>query len=226
MKHLSITDTILRSRESFFDEIRKSKKLSEKMKALLTSSFVFFAMYGFVMGIGHGWEQSISSLIKLPILFLLTLAICGPSLHFFNILYGSKQSVQQTLTLILTAIATTSVLAASLAPISLFFIITGSSYGFLKLMHVVFLGVAGYQGMVFLRQATATVHEDASEESVGRRRTVFRIWLVLYALVGTQMAYLLSPYVGNPDRPFIFFRHGPGNFYLDVFTTVLELLGF
>ena len=226
MKYLSITDTILRNRENFFQEIKQSSNLPKKMRDLLASSFVFFAFYGIVMGIGHGWEQARSSLLKLPILFLLTLAICGPSLHYFNILYGSKQSAQQTLTLILTAIATTSVLAASLAPISLFFIVTGSSYSFLKLMHVVFLGVAGYQGTVFLRQGVAAVHADASEESQGMRKSVFMIWLLLYALVGTQMAWLLSPYIGNPEMPFLLFRHAEGNFYLDVLQTLAELLGF
>jgi hypothetical protein len=133
----------------------------------------------------------------------------------------------QTLTLILTAIAITSVLAASLAPISLFFIITGSSYGFLKLMHVTFLGIAGYQGTVFLKQGIAAVHADASEESEGMRKTISKIWLLLYALVGTQMAYLLSPFVGHPARTgFTLLRHGEGNFYFDVLQTLAELLGF
>ena len=33
-----------------------------------------------------------------------------------------------------------------------------------------------------------------------------RIWLVLYILVGVQMAWVLRPYVGNPELPTEFFR--------------------
>lgn len=226
MHYLQIVETILRNREGFFKEVRKSTKLPDKIKSMLIASCLFLALYGAVMGGAKGWEQMISSTLKLPFLFLATLAICLPSLHFFSILFGSKQTFSQTLTLILTAMSTTSILAVSLGTIAFFFMITGSSYGFMKLLHVVFLGIAGYQGTLFLNQGMSLIQLDSVEEGQMARKTVYKIWLVLYALVGTQMAWLLSPFLGNPESPFIIFRRTQGNFYLDVIQTIGELIGF
>jgi hypothetical protein len=50
MKDLAIIETILRNRYHFFAEIRDGIGLSEKMRAMLISSVIFFAIYGAVMG--------------------------------------------------------------------------------------------------------------------------------------------------------------------------------
>ena len=51
-------------------------------------------------------------------------------------------------------------------------------------------------------------------------KTIFRIWLFVFMLVGAQMAYVLRPFIGHPSRPFEWFRHREGNF----FQAVWELL--
>ena len=124
MVNLTIIETILRNRIFFFGEIRGEQKLSEKLVDMLISCVVFLAIYGGVMGASHSVAQAISSAVKLPILFLVTLIICTPSLHFFNILFGSKQKLMRTITVILTAMTTTSVILVSFAPITLFFLLT------------------------------------------------------------------------------------------------------
>jgi hypothetical protein len=193
---------------------------------MLLSSSVFLGLYGLVMGMQDGGLQALSSLVKLPALFLITLLICIPSLHFFNILFGSKQSARQSIALGLTAITTTAVLLFSLAPITLFFMITGSSYVFYKLLNVLFFFIAGWTGLAFLRQGSRAVTESEDDAgSVRSRRVIFWLWLALYGFVGTQMAWTLSPFVGDPDQPFILFRHAEGNFYVDVVKSILLLVG-
>jgi hypothetical protein len=44
-------------------------------------------------------------------------------------------------------------------------------------------------------------------------RTVFRIWLVVFGLVGAQMAWVLRPFIGQPDAPFEWFRRRESNFF-------------
>jgi hypothetical protein len=44
-------------------------------------------------------------------------------------------------------------------------------------------------------------------------KTIFRIWLLVFMLVGAQMAYVLRPFIGHPSRPFEWFRHREGNFF-------------
>ncbi len=124
MKDLAVIETILRNRQHFFVEIRDGIGLATKMRAMLISSIVFLALYGAVMGSTHSLWQALSSAVKLPILFLATLVVCSPTLYFFNVLFGSNQSLTQNVALILTAITVTAVLLLSFAPIVLFFLLT------------------------------------------------------------------------------------------------------
>ena len=36
-------------------------------------------------------------------------------------------------------------------------------------------------------------------------KVVFRLWVVVFALVGAQMGWVLRPFVGNPNLPFTWF---------------------
>src|SRR5690606_32891327 len=157
--------------------------------------------------------QVFSSALKLPILFLITLMICAPSLYFFNILFGSQQSILQNLALILTAFTVTSVLLVSLAPVTLFFLTTTSDYPFFKLLNVAIFAVAGMMGLGFLRQGFERSVDADNANGRQARRTLFLLWILLYAFVGTQMAWTLSPFMGDPQQPFIVFRRTGGNFY-------------
>jgi hypothetical protein len=55
--------------------------------------------------------------------------------------------------------------------------------------------------------------------------TTFMVWVVIYALVGAQMGWILRPFVGAPNLPFELFRNREANFFVDVFRTLGELLG-
>ena len=52
-------------------------------------------------------------------------------------------------------------------------------------------------------------------------RVVFRCWVVLFALVGAQMGWVLRPFIGRPELPFEWFRNRQSNF----FAAVLHALG-
>lgn len=226
MQYLTIVETILRDRAQFFSDIRDGKQIPEKISAMLISCFVFLATYGIVMGASHSLLQALTSLFKLPLLFLATLAIRAPSLHFFYVLFGSQQTILQTIALILTAILTTAVLLFSLAPITFFFLITGSQYPFYKLLNVVFFIIAGILGVTFLRQGIRKVTEANDDQSKNPRRLIFIIWALVYGFVGSQMAWTLSPFLGDPALPYILARHTIGNFYSDVLDSLILLLGF
>jgi hypothetical protein len=227
MNSFSIIETILRSREDFFEEVKRSLLLGGKIRSMIIASAIFLALYGLVMGASHSLPQALSSAIKLPVLFLVTLIISLPSLHFFNILFGSRQTIGQSISLILTAISTTSVLLVSFAPITLFFLLTTSDYQFFKLMNVVFFALAGYMGILFLRQGIRKITESEEEnpQAIRTRRLIFALWAVLYAFVGSQMAWTLRPFIGYDDRAFILFDQVGGNFYADVIRSVQVLLG-
>ncbi len=54
---------------------------------------------------------------------------------------------------------------------------------------------------------------------------VFRIWVVVFSIVGAQMSWVLRPFIGSPDMPFTWFRQRQGNFFLDVAQAAGNLLG-
>ena len=224
MRDLGVVETILRNRIHFFQEIRDGVRLGEKMRAMLISSLVFMALYGAVMGSTHSLWQALSSAAKLPVLFPATLFICAPTLYFFNVLFGSTQSLTQNVALILTAITVTAVLLLSFTPIILFFLLTTSQYQFFKLLNVAIFAISGVTGVVFLSQGMQIVAAGAEGDSA--RRNVLRLWMLLYAFVGSQLAWTIRPFIGAPSIDFELFRQLGGNFYTNILASLGEIFGF
>jgi len=225
VNNLAIIETILRNRRRFFVEIREGVELGRKMRAMLISSIVFFALHGAVMGSTHSLWQTLSSAAKLPLLFLATLVVCSPTLYFFNLIFGSNQSLTQNFALTLTAITVTAVLLLSFAPIVLFFLLTTSHYQFFKLLNVGVFTIAGIVGVTFLGQGMRIV-SASGKEGARARRNVVRLWILIYAFVGSQMAWTLRPFIGAPSMEFELFRQLGGNFYANIFASIGEILGF
>jgi len=219
-----VVDRILRNRNAFFTEVREGQDVSAKIRDMLVSSTVFFALYGAVMGsTSPHWQQVLASAVKLPILFLITLVICLPSLYFFNLFFGSRLTFFQTLALVLTGITVTSVLLVSFLPITLFFWWTAPSYQFFKILNVGFFTLTGFFGVIFLHLGMMHVHQD---EGVLLRLLILWGWIFIYGFVGSQMAWTLRPFFGAPELPFELFRQMGGNFYSDVLRSLGEILGF
>lgn len=58
-----------------------------------------------------------------------------------------------------------------------------------------------------------------------KARTVFRVWVVVYAVVGAQMGWVLRPFIGAPGMEFTFFRDRESNFFLDFFENIGRMFG-
>ncbi len=253
MQHFAVLLTLLRDRKSFLDEIRRDIKTERKVGALLISSSLFFAVYGAIIGSSSGWLQAISSAIKLPALYLITLIICLPTLFFFDILFGSKLNFGQYAALLLTNIGIISVLLFSFAPITLFFLISIHDYNFFLLLNVGIFALTGLIGIKLLYQAMRTIDypklvalepEPQTDDFLPIDETPVRVndprlasdtsktrikllqfWLVLYGLVGSQLGWTLRPFFGAPGEPFQLFRTIEGNFYSQVIRSFLTLIG-
>jgi hypothetical protein len=52
------------------------------------------------------------------------------------------------------------------------------------------------------------------------------MWVIIYAFVGSQMAWTLRPFIGAPSMEFELFRQLGGNFYANIFASLGEVLGF
>jgi len=221
--YLGLIDGILRRREDYFTEIFQGEKLRARIRSYLTIIAVLSLVYGltmgtsaFVVGFNRGGLQMLSSGLKVPALYLLTVLICFPVLFVILVLMGSRLSFLQTLALILLALTLNSILLAAFAPIVLFFIITDSSYDFVKVAHVAVMGFSGIWALAALWHGLREMCER-SDLYPKKAVRIMQLWILIFGFVGTQMAWSLRPFVGSPDQPFKVFRAGQeGNFYTAV----------
>lgn len=272
-----IIERILRDRESLWREVLAEQQLNSVLRRMLVSSVVSLALYGLVLGASAGPLQALSSAVKLPLLFLLTLAICLPTLYLFNLVFGARLSIRQALALVLVAVTVTGALTLAFAPISLFFLITASDYAFFKLLNVLILMLTGFIGLSVMvdgmrglnrlsghepeprsrpasgypweapgrpehglppapvgSQAPDAVQPAASVQPAAPAQVpgafdqpvntrLLYVWALLFGFVGTQLAWTLRPFIGEPNHPFQLFRDIEGSFYSNVLSTIASL---
>jgi hypothetical protein len=213
---------VLSDRERFFAEVEAGQGLREKLLSSTATLVVLCALYGAAAGAYAGPAQAFAAAIKLPLLFLGTLAICFPGFFVVQVLAGSRLKLTQVLALVLGALALSAILLAAAVPVSVFFLLTGANYYFLTLLHVVIVLGAGLVGMVTLHDGLAFCCE---QRGVYPRKAmaIMKAWAVLFAFVGIQMAWNLQPFVGDRGQPFRWFRHHEGNFYTAIVYSLEQL---
>jgi len=214
---------------------------------------LFMGLYAVLTRTPPCFAQMFASAVKVPILFILTLIITFPSLYVFSALLGVRLGPKDTLRLILAPVSANLAVLASLGPITGFFTLSTSSYPFMKLLNFFFFAVSGAIGLKVLlsmlakldaAQAGPVVTEEKPEPSSqtgdspgapvkpasrppegDMARATFRIWLVIYGLVGAQMGWVLRPFIGAPDLPFQWFRAREANIFVDIVRTIGDLFG-
>lgn len=217
---------LLRDRNSFLKEIDERKNLDRKIISLLFCSSLFFSLYGAIIGSIHGWLQMLSSAFKLPALYLITLLICLPTLYFLDIIFGSKKTFSQYVTLLLASMSLISVMLFGFAPVSLFFRLSINDYDFFLLLNIVILALTGIIGIKFFYEAMLSLMpSDDESESLKNRLKLIKFWLILYGFVGSQLGWTLRPFFGKPYEPFALYREIESNFYIQVVRIIGNVFG-
>jgi len=206
---------------------------------LFMGTFAMFSRNGPALG------QVVATMVKVPLLFYLTLLVTLPSLYVLNALVGSRLTLGSVVRLLVATLGVNVAVLCSMGPIVAFFSVSTTSYPFMVLLNVVVFATAGFLAQMFLLQtlqrlniaqtlADAQIPEPdpdtpspirpVSDEFLGRRvKTIFRAWLVVFGLVGAQMGWVLRPFIGNPNIPFTWFRGRESNFFEAVFQTIGNL---
>jgi hypothetical protein len=209
--------------EDFYQKITHEEGAGGRvLRQLLLSSLLAF-LYGIVMGSYHGVAQALAAGVKLSILFALALLICFPALFIIQTILGSKLRLLPMISVILSGFVLAAAVMVSFTPIVIIFLLTGSNYYFLQLLHIAIVAISGAFGM-------KTVI-DALKYACEQRRVypqtgvvVFRFWLVILAFVGIQLAWNFRPFLGDRGQPFQLFREYEGNFYTAVIYSVGQLV--
>ena len=212
---------IFQNKESYFNETNGSQ--SNRLilnQILLICGFAF--LYGAVMGSYHSFLQSVVAGLKVILLFISTVAICFPSFFIIQQVLGSKMSFRQMMVIVLGGVVLSATIALSFAPIVVVFQITGGNYHFLQLLHVAIFIFAGIFGMQFMVDSLKYACENKSiYPQIGV--TVFRIWIIILAFVGIQLAWNLRPFLCQKNEEFKIFRKYEGNFYTAIIYSVEQL---
>jgi len=182
--------------------------------------------YGAVMG---SWRDSLQALytgIKLPLVILLTTLGNGLLNGMLAPLLGLNVTFRQSLAVVLMSFAVTAMVLGALSPVAWFIVwntpplaagttSTSPEYGLLQLTLAVFVALAGVMGNVrlvpLLRQWTG---------SAAKARNVLLAWLAVNLFLGSQIAWVLRPFIWDARRPVEFI--GPDHFQGSFFETVFE----
>ncbi|MEM1445353.1 MAG: hypothetical protein AAGF84_04810 [Planctomycetota bacterium] len=208
------------------DAVLRGRAWPNSTRALLLLVIGFGIAYGLVLGSYGGvspdrWWQMGYSAAKVPMLLLLTFALGLPSFFVVHALLGLSRDFPEAVAALLKTQAALTVVLASLGPVTAVWYLSVPSYPLAILFNAGVFGVASLTGQVVLRRA----YRPLVQRDPRHRRLLF-VWLGIYAFVGVQMAWLLRPFVGNPDLPTRFFRPDAwGNAYEALWSIVMRAVG-
>ena len=178
--------------------------------------------YGGVMG-GFGWRpgQVAYSAIKVPLLLLATLMLSLPSYFVLNTLLGVRSDFAEAWRAVVASQAGLTIILVSLAPITAFWYASSSDHRSAILFNSLMFAVASVGAQILLRRAYRPLIAKNP-----KHRWLLRTWFIIYAFVGTQMGWILRPFIGAPSEPVEFFRRGQWeNAYVIVARMIRALLG-
>jgi hypothetical protein len=188
--------------------------------------------YGMVMGSWSSPLQALYAGIKLPLVILLTTLGNGLLNGMLAPLLGLNASFRQSLLVVLMTFAVASLILGALSPVALFVVwntppLTAGTrelspeYGFLQLTLAIFVAVAGIIGNTRLLPMLAQWTANA-----GVARRVLFAWLAGNLFLGSQICWVLRPFIWEPNGPtqFIGRQYLHGSFYETIFEIVRRLI--
>ena len=215
-------DSLLRAKPWAVEDGYTSKKLAQ----LGVMVAAFGITYGAVMGsfggvLGERFLQVVYSAVKVPLLLLGTFVLSLPSFFVVNTLFGLRSDFSHSLRALLATQAGLTIILASFAPFTILWYASSSNYRGAILFNTLMFGCASLTAQWLLRQ----FYEPLIRRNP-RHRLLMRAWLVIYAFVGIQMAWVLRPFIGYPDAPTQFFRQDAwGNAYVRLANILWTFLG-
>ncbi|MEP7217744.1 MAG: hypothetical protein ABI876_02445 [Bacteroidota bacterium] len=263
--------------------------------------------YAIFVGADEIGARILSTMIKVPLLFFLTLGITFPSLYIFNTLIGSRLTIDSVLQLLIASIGVMMAVLASLGPIIAFFSVSTTSSSFMLLLNVAVFSIAGILGLRFLlrtlqrlsqaklapaadvpagdtetaegdwlekeftvlnngngdgeRDINGDVHHNEVNEATAetekqreatdlliargtgqyrpnrpqRKRSnvgasdpkvkmIFRVWVVVFGLVGAQLSWVMRPFIGDGVQTFHWFGPRGSSFFEAVLNAIGKVL--
>ena len=186
------------------------------------------AVFGAAFGMWRSPWQALYGAVKMPLMLHAVVWLSVAVNAMLNWLLEGGLSLRQVRRCVMAAMAITSVVLASLAPVVAFFVrqvpaptasAGMSAYRGVLCALVVCVGCAGVAGYARLWRLLRLL---APSRTAAWR--VLVAWVLVTGLVGTQCSWLLSPFVQRPDTPVAFWNPNAfsGNFFEHLWFHVLQ----
>ncbi|MDH3523858.1 MAG: hypothetical protein OES32_09755 [Acidobacteriota bacterium] len=208
------------SEKELLAQLREAPNQPAALRHSLLAALVGAAVFGVALGsYGMSAAQMVVSAVKVPLLLLGTGALCFPAFYVFQAVKASEpMSFVQSAALQATALSTTAMIWAALS-LPLFFLV--STTGHYTLTQFLALAVGAIGGVVGWHRLTNGYLRLSGGESGHRLRLPLFLYLLVFGCVGSQLAWVLRPFIGSPSLGFELFRNLEGN----IFAHVLRMLG-
>jgi len=186
--------------------------------------------FGAAMGCWRDPWQAVFAGIKLPLIMLLTAAGNAMLNAMLAPLLGLHLRFRQSFLAILASFALASAILGAFSPLAAFVIWNApplaegannsATHAAILLLLVVVIAFAGIAANLRLLQLLRAL---AGESAIAWR--VLLAWLAGNLFLGSQLSWVLRPFIGNPLMPVEFFRSDAfhGNFYETVFRSAVQL---
>jgi len=194
--------------------------------------FVGAGLYGAAMGWWRAPLQALFVAIKFPLIILLTTLGNALLNAMLAPLLGLNITLRQSFLAILMSFTIVSVILGSFSPLVAFLVwnappmsgraqLSEGTYSLIQLTHVGVIAFAGIVGNLRLVQLLRQISGNAATA-----RKVLFAWLAGNLFFGSQLSWILRPFIGSPGLEVEFLRKTAleGNFYETVFYSVLHLL--
>jgi hypothetical protein len=189
-------------------------------------------LYGAAMGWWRAPQQALFVAVKFPLIILMTTLGNALLNGMLAPLLGANLTFRQSFFAILMSFTIASAILGSFSPLTAFLVwnlppmtsdlrLSGGTYSLIQLTHVAVIAFAGIVGN--LRQAQLL--RELSGSDLAARRVVLA-WLAGNLFLGSQLSWILRPFIGSPNLPVEFLRASAfqGNFYESVFRSLWRVL--
>jgi len=193
--------------------------------------FIGAGCYGAAMGMWRAPLQALYVAIKFPLIILLTSLANALLNAMLAPLLGLNIGLRQSFLAILISFTIASAILGAFSPLLAFLVWNApplsataqasATYSFIQLLQVVIIAFAGITANVRLIQLLRRFSTGRAAAS----RVLFA-WLAGNLFFGSQLTWILRPFIGSPGLAVEFLRKDAlhGNFYETVFRSILYLL--
>ncbi|HEX4342001.1 MAG TPA: hypothetical protein VH255_01335 [Verrucomicrobiae bacterium] len=187
-------------------------------------------LYGAAMGSWRAPEQALFVAIKFPLILLLTATGNALLNGMLAPLLGLNIPFRQSFLSVMMSCSIAAAILGSFAPLTAFLVwnappmsashISGT-YSFIMLAQVIVIAFAGLTANLRLYQLL--VQFSGNKRALARR--VLIVWLAGNLFFGSQLSWVLRPFIGSPNLPVQFVRAKAfkGNFYEAVFHSFVNI---